>query len=574
MRIKPEIGSVVGPSDETHWGQAILSPHAYGVVELTCSDVRTRGIELLTTLSDNFKDPPVSLKALERLARSLLTQEINTIILLVPVGNVVYITVAGSGAVYLKRENTISCLLNTSGSVSGQVKAGDTLILASQTMVRAVKQETLVEIFDHLSAQEAAEKLTLLLHEAQNDTGGAALIFQVSEFIPTEEEQKEIPAPAEITKRPMKTVWRFPRVQFRHRKLPIITLFLLALFGMSVVLGVVKKIRDSTSQEVQKAYIEATHVFEEGVALLDLNPVKGRQRLAQAKEILEPFSNEKLVADLYRKVIDNLTLAMHSVRAEPMLFFDPSLIRSGGSVQSMSIFESSFGLFDATNRSIYRLNIAAKKSEVVGGGQLVEGTTSVAAYGDKIYLLTNNGIATVRTSDKKTIAGTIPKSDTWGTISSLVAYGGNLYLLDIQKSRIWKYVATEKNFSELREYLNPDSLPDLSKATGMAIDGSVWIGTSDGKILRFTQGKEQTFLPQGIEPDLGQFLMIYTSDITKNVYILDRDNKRAVVLDKDGMYLAQYLWDGAVNPTQLEVSEKERKVFLLAEGKIYFLELK
>jgi DNA-binding beta-propeller fold protein YncE len=152
--------------------------------------------------------------------------------------------------------------------------------------------------------------------------------------------------------------------------------------------------------------------------------------------------------------------------------------------------------------------------------------------------------------------------------------------LDTQKSRIWKYVATDTGppaqagFSDIREYLNPDTLPDLSLATGLAIDGSVWLGTSNGRTLRFTQGKENTYVPQGVDPVFGTRLYLYTSDGVKNLYVLDINNHRVVVLDKDGMYLAQYQFDEKTTPTKLVASESAKKILLLADGKIYTLDLK
>jgi sugar lactone lactonase YvrE len=149
-----------------------------------------------------------------------------------------------------------------------------------------------------------------------------------------------------------------------------------------------------------------------------------------------------------------------------------------------------------------------------------------------------------------------------------------LYLLDTQKSRIWKYVATDTGFSDTREYLNPDTLPDLGRASSMAIDGSVWIGTADGKIMKFTQGKPDTFTPQGVDPAFGANLTVYTSDTTTNLYVLDGANKRVVVLDKDGTYLAQYAWQEDVTPTQLAVSEEQKKIYLLAAGQLFAITLK
>ena len=64
------------------------------------------------------------------------------------------------------------------------------------------------------------------------------------------------------------------------------------------------------------------------------------------------------------------------------------------------------------------------------------------------------------------------------------------------------------------------------------------------------------------------------TSVTKNLYILDELNKRVVVLDKDGIYLAQYAWTGDITPNQLVVAEKQGKILLLAAGKLYSIDLK
>ena len=179
-------------------------------------------------------------------------------------------------------------------------------------------------------------------------------------------------------------------------------------------------------------------------------------------------------------------------------------------------------------------------------------------------------IARQSSSETKTALPLLPVIN----IGSLVSFGGNVYLLDIQKSRIWKYVATDTGFSELREYLNPDTLPDFTQTNSMAIDGSVWLGSTNGKIWKFTGGKEDSFFPQGVDPAFGNNLYVYTSDSVNNIYVLDADNMRVVVLQKDGTYLSQYVWTGNFHPTQMIVSESEKKIYLLAGGKLYSIDLK
>ena len=239
------------------------------------------------------------------------------------------------------------------------------------------------------------------------------------------------------------------------------------------------------------------------------------------------------------------------------------------------MYEKVAVLLDTESPTVYQLDIFSKNGQIVAGGAAYTGSKLAAIHGETIYVLVSKGINAVRIRDKKTTPTVVEEADEWKTIAAMTAYGGNLYLLDTGASRIWKYVATESGFSKLSEYLNPDTFVDLSKATNMAIDGTVWIGTSDGKILRFIQGRQETFAPQGVEPQFSGSLLVYTNDETKNLYILDNSNNRVVTLDKDGVYLGQYVWQGDfLMPTQLIVSETLKKILLLAGGKLYSLDQK
>ena len=73
---------------------------------------------------------------------------------------------------------------------------------------------------------------------------------------------------------------------------------------------------------------------------------------------------------------------------------------------------------------------------------------------------------------------------------------------------------------------------------------------------------------------MGGQLKVYTHDEAKMVYILDSEHKRVVVYDKDGLYISQYIWDKTFVVTGLVVPESLGKLLLLADGKIYSIDLK
>lgn len=582
MRIQPSLGSVVGITDEVHWGQVFLSPSAYGVVEIDDPDGHARdwGVKVLSALSKQTTDPPKSLKAARDIAIKAMEEKVASLILLVPVGTTVYVVALGEGKVLLKRGENLATLMDQPGAISGEVQEGDTLILISRSVVKSLPREEINTLFDHSDGPDVAEKMTLILHKHEAGTGGAALIFQAKGLTPIELE--------EIPPRPQK-ISRHAFIKERLQRLPaawrrpmvLVTAILILLFITSVILGIVKQMGQKVHTDVARVLTTAEHAFDEGVALLELNPVKGRERFTVARDELSPLRESlspssvegKAVAKLYKDVTDQLAIAMQVNRVEPALFYELSLLKASAMISSLGQNSDAVALLDSRGPTVATLSISAKNGKVVAGGESYRGATLLTMHGDITYVIVGGGIHRI-SREGKTTPLIVKKDDQWENIASFISYGGNLYLLDTAKSRIWKYIATDFGFSETREYLNPDTLPDFSLATGMAVDGGVWVGTRDGKVLHFVGGKEESFTPRGVEPSFGKTLVVTTTEEEKNLYVLDSDNKRVVVLNKDGVYLAQYVWTGALTPTQIVVSEKLKLTLLLADGKLYSVELK
>jgi DNA-binding beta-propeller fold protein YncE len=478
----------------------------------------------------------------------------------------VYFVLRGSGVIYAKRGEELASLMHQDGAISGEAREGDTFLLVSHGFSQVLSHDELTTLFDHLPPKDIAEKLTLLLHEKKGGEGSVALVYRVTglEDSGLTEMPEETRAEEETEEKPQVTVRKNPIIPLRMR------------------IAVFRRYLSSLRREPKKM----TAII--AIGLISLFLVKGRERLAKAKELLDPYINiisprspeGYQLSLLYTEITDNLTQAMQVVDVPLSVFYDMSLIKKDAAAASVGLEGTTIVIGDRVTETIYEIDINSKKAQIIGGGDILKGLLSVTLHGDKYYALTGEGIIQFRSTDKKSTS-IIKRDDSWGTITSFVSFAGNLYLLDTTKSRIWKYVATEdaapaggQGFSDIREYLNPDVLPDLSQTTNMAIDGSVWLGTANGKILRFTQGKENTFVPKGVDPALGTRLVVYTSDEVKNIYVLDSQNSRVVVLDKEGMYLAQYRWGGAVSPSDIVVSEEEKKILLLADGKIYSVDLK
>lgn len=601
MSLRFTTGSIVGKKSDIHWAQTLKAPRGFGVVEVRDEEgkAQEKGMHIIRALTEKLEDPDATVSDIFRVVDGLRDSVARTILLCVPQDDGVAVILYGEGIVYLKRDGQLARLRSREGTISGKIRPGDIIFLASRTLQYLVSEEELMQVFDHLPAEEIAEKVAFHLHEKNGSEGYAGLFIEVTS--PDTPDRK--PAFSDHGKSYMKKFSELSRhsrgALKRFRSLDIrITAVLLLIFFISVIMGIRNEMAHRQGAEAQKSLKEIERLYDEGIALIDLNGLKSRDRLLEAKALLD--ASQKTIApktkegrqleELAQKIADALPRATQEYEATPELFFDVALLKPSARITGWALSDNVMALLDSQSRTIFSLGMSSKSGKVIGGGSAFDGASLIGLHGDTVYILVNDGIHALSLNDMSVKPRVIARASEWGTIQGFVAFAGNLYLQDTTHSRIWKYVRIQTkekdkeatttattplfSFSELREYLNPDTLPDLSKTLTMAIDGSVWLGTSQGQVLKFTQGKDDPFIPKGLEQNFGQMVFVYTDDDCEFVYVLDRDNKRVVVFEKNGTYKAQYHIAADVAPSGLAVSEELKKIFLFIDGKIYAVELK
>ncbi|MEK7165955.1 MAG: hypothetical protein AAB874_04080, partial [Patescibacteria group bacterium] len=335
---------------------------------------------------------------------------------------------------------------------------------------------------------------------------------------------------------------------------------------------------DTEKKILEVSLEEVSHSLEEGVALVDLNPIRARQLLDEAKQKIETelqktsdAKTKRRLEDVLTKIETGIQLALHKYDVKLTPFFEFSLIKPGAKGDDVALYQDVVGVLDRATNAVYTISLATKSSRIVAGGGSLEGATQISIHGEDIYVL-GAGISRVVVpgGELKTV---VTGDEEWGQIQDMVAFAGNIYLLDPQKGKIWKYVRTDSGFSTGQSYLLADALSNLQNSQQIAVDGSVWIARR-GEIVRFVGGEETAWKIKGLDENFGQNIRIYADDSTVNIYILDSDNKRVAVLNKDGTYLSQYHWNESMPISSLVVSEVLKKIILLSSDTMYAIELK
>ena len=152
--------------------------------------------------------------------------------------------------------------------------------------------------------------------------------------------------------------------------------------------------------------------------------------------------------------------------------------------------------------------------------------------------------------------GLLEFNPNWGLTTSALAGGeslvlpnavdsffGNFYVLDSQANALLRYRPTTDGYSAPPEsYFTADQAIDLSNATDLAIDGSVYILFQDGRINKYLSGQPDTFNVTGLDVPFNNPVSIFTApdEEVQHVYVADAGNQRIVQLNKDGSFVRQF----------------------------------
>ena len=163
----------------------------------------------------------------------------------------------------------------------------------------------------------------------------------------------------------------------------------------------------------------------------------------------------------------------------------------------------------------------------------------------------------------------MPGSQDWQNPIIADTYGGNVYVLQADNGQILKYAATGNDAYGAPTTWMSDKV-DLKGAVDMSIDGQIFVLMGDGRVRRFTGGKEDKFSLQGIDPPLSTPQALYVPQDGKVFYILD--NGRVIEVSKDGAFQRQFRGpdDKSLNdPRGLYVDTQANKLYVINGNSVY-----
>ncbi len=270
--------------------------------------------------------------------------------------------------------------------------------------------------------------------------------------------------------------------------------------------------------------------------------------LAQAEALLEDISGREELAALD-------------------VFYDLRLVRSDF-IASLADSDDGLAVFvDTQSKNIVLLELESKQVRFIEASDLPAIRDAIVSDGRALLLA--DGVQAVSMSEENEIEQLIQSGDSSSAGTLLNAYERFLYVLNPEKRHLYRYAENDGEYSEPIGWFRSSLGLDFASIRSIAIDDGVWIATEMGEIKRFVSGEEQEFAILGISEALSTPLSLVTSDQHQNLYVLEPDKSRMVILGKDGSFLREVKSPSLASATSLFVDEPMGKSFAVS-GSIVF----
>ena len=319
--------------------------------------------------------------------------------------------------------------------------------------------------------------------------------------------------------------------------------------------------------------------FAEAQSLKDSDPDKAQQSLSDARVTITGVlsrSPGNQAAEKIKQEIENgreFIMRIYPITDWPV-FLSLDLIKSDFKPTRMSYSVSKVLLMDDNSKTLVEVDLGRKTNNILAGATQLGVARASSLNGENAFIYSEDkGVLVIDTQNQKITTVAQPDPE-WGYIKDIVGFAGNVYLMDTVKNQIWKYVPTSAGYSQKFTYLAEGAQLNFGGAFQMKIDYSVWVLKEGPEILRLTGGVQDSFSVGGLDQNLKPLKSLFADEDGEELYLLDSENSRVVVLDKNGMYLKQYTGDKFATADDLVVDSEDKKMYLLEGNKLYQLELK
>lgn len=565
------------PRKKGNWHQEFLiETNFYLVVLVKETEDKEKIKSILEKLKQRLKnEQPKNLIAFQTMINQEIKEKFEeesfSLVAGLLVDKVFYLLTYGEGEIYLKRGRQLERIISKDNSASGYLKNNDFFIFTFCQFFDFFNKDHLNQKLTHLTPKEVVEMINLETEEIIKP----AIFLKFSE-------KKEKYIEEEPSLFDNYQIGFFKKLKelkdnvFRStpsgKKITfLMAIFLLFLLLWSVVFGYQRRSHSQLIKKVKTYQEKIEEKLNEASDLSTINLDRSLILLSEAKKEFKELT--KIVGQKKIKEVDQLeklilTKEKEIVKKEEKTgeeFYDLKLIAKNAKGTKIYLDNQTIALLNPEDGEIYLVSLATKSNKTIRANEIKKANL-VSLYNDVVFFF-NKEVGVYKVNEDGKINLVVKKDSDWGEIIDFWIYNGNLYLLDKTKDEVYKYLAAENGYSGKTSYFKSGQAIDLSLATSMAIDSSVYLATNE-EVYKYTAGVRDDFQIDFPEKEGRMFNKIYTDKNCHKIYLWEKKKGRISLLSKNGRYEQQINSNLLSQASDFVVLEK-MGIFALVKEKIY-----
>ena len=183
----------------------------------------------------------------------------------------------------------------------------------------------------------------------------------------------------------------------------------------------------------------------------------------------------------------------------------------------------------------------------------------------------NDQVVKINLDEQKAEEVTITYHPNYKQANDLMIYNGKIYILDSQNNQIYKHNPGTESFGKGNNWINDGG--EINKGTSITIDGNIYLATSEGEIKKFYTGNLVKFDIEEIDPVVKNIDKIFTDISINELYLLDSNSKRIIIISKDGVLINQFYLPTLPVMNNFIIDGAAQKVYIQSDNKIISLDL-
>jgi hypothetical protein len=302
---------------------------------------------------------------------------------------------------------------------------------------------------------------------------------------------------------------------------------------------------------------------------------ENRELIEELKGLLteENRENERY-QDIFSKQEELLEELRHAIDLEGAEhLFALTDLKDNISVSDLILLNNDIYIADKQQQVIYNIDLENNSGSVITDiEKIIQSPRYPVNIENGIYYLNGDNILRLDAANEGLSEVSLDRSLSMEGVVSMASYADNIYLPDRSNNQIYKYQRQGDSFIAEQEWLQEQA--DLANVVDLAIDGNIYTLNKNGEVKQYLQGEEVELELNSPEPSFRQASKIKVSPTMNEgyIYILEPEQNRLVVFNKEGEFLMQYKDSGFADLKDFIIDEGSAKIYLLNADSVYRIE--